>query len=143
MVIKNRLLIGVLVLIGVIVFSFLLIYFKGQKINEITKINYDNLTKIVFYDGRGKNKPLTIEDKGKIKEFMAYIDGYTVRKVLNPNSTGWMYSADFYENDKDAMSITFLNPIIINKDYYNIIKGDITNDTLNKFLKSINPDWKE
>jgi hypothetical protein len=74
---------------------------------------------------------------------MAYIDGYTVRKVLNPNSTGWMYSADFYENDKDVMSITFLNPIIINNDYYNIIKGDITTDTFNKFQKSINPDWKE
>jgi hypothetical protein len=130
-------------LIGIIVLEILFIVFRGQKISEVTNIKYENVTKIVFFDGRGvRNKPLTIEGKENIKEFMSYIDSYVVKKVKNPEpKTGWIHSAVFYENDKEIMSITFVNPIIINKDYYRVIKGNLNTKKIDSFLKSINPSW--
>ncbi|MGV8983150.1 hypothetical protein [Clostridium sp.] len=131
------------ILIGIIVLAILFITFTGQKINEVTNIKYANVTKIVFVDGRGgRNKPLTIEDKENIKEFMSYIDSYVVKKVENPEPrTGWIHSAVFYENDKEIMNITFVNPIIINGEYYRVIRGGLNTTKIDKFLKSINPSW--
>jgi len=131
------------VLIGIIVLRILFVIFTGQKINEVVKIKYENVTKIVVFDGRGgRNKPLTIEDKENIREFMSYIDSYVVKKVKNPElKVGWIHSAVFYENDKEIMNITFINPIIINKEYYNVIKGDFNTKEIDVFLKAINPSW--
>ena len=131
------------ILIRIIVLGILFIAFKGKKINKVTHIKYENVTKIVFFDGRGgRNKPLTIEDKEKIKEFMSYIDSYVVKRVKNPEpKSGWIHSAVFYDKDKEIMSITFVNPLIINNDHYRVIKGNLNTKEIDNFLKSINPSW--
>ena len=73
---------------------------------------------------------------------VSYIDSYVVKKVKNPEpKDGWIHSAVFYENGKEIMSITFVNPIIINKDYYRIIKGNLNTKKIDSFLKSINSSW--
>ncbi|WP_309446453.1 cell wall-binding repeat-containing protein [Desulfosporosinus nitroreducens] len=119
--------------------------YEEKKISDVINIKSDdNITKIVFYDGRGgRNEPLTIEDKQKIKEFMGYLDGYVIKKEKNPvPSAGWIHKAVFYINDKEAMSITFVDPMIIDgKYYYNIIKGNLDTDKIDKFLKSIDPEY--
>ncbi|BCZ46276.1 hypothetical protein psyc5s11_23430 [Clostridium gelidum] len=111
-------------------------------ISDVTGVKFDDITKIVFYDGRGRrNGPVMIEDKQKIKEFMGYLDGCSIKKTKNLESTGWIHSAVFYINDKEVMNITFVNPIIINGDYFNITKGELDSETIGKFLKSIDPSY--
>ena len=111
---------------------------NSTAISGVTGVKFDDITKIVFYDGRGgRNKPVTVEDKQKIKEFMGYLECYSIKKTKNPESTGWIHSAVFYINDKEVMKITFVNPIIINGDYFDITKGKLDTETIGKFLKSI------
>jgi len=111
---------------------------NASTISGVTGVKFDDITKIVFYDGRGgRNKPVTVEDKQKIKEFMGYLNGYSIKKTGNPESTGWIHSAVFYINDKKVMNITFVNPIIINGDYFNITEGELDTEMIGKFLKSI------
>ena len=111
---------------------------NASTISGVTGVKLDDITKIVFYDGRGgRNKPVTVEDKQKIKEFMGYLNGYSIKKTGNPESTGWIHSAVFYINDKKVMNITFVNPIIINGDYFNITEGELDTEMIGKFLKSI------
>lgn len=111
-------------------------------ISGVTGVKSADITKIVFYDGRGGvNKPVTVEDKQKIKEFMEYLDGYEINKTKDPNQIGWIHSAKFYANDKPVMDITFVNPIIINGEYFNITKGELDTRTIGEFLKSIDSSY--
>jgi|GEM_PF-2160097 len=114
---------------------------NSTTISGITGVKFDEITKIVFSDGRGRNKPVTVEDKEKIKEFMEYLNGYGVKKTENPESIGWIYMGEFYINNKEVMDITFVNPIVINGDYFNITKGELDTVTIGKFLKSIDPSY--
>jgi hypothetical protein len=115
-----------------------------QNVYEAAAINPKDITKIVFYDGRGgRNEPVTVEDKRKIEEFLNLLDGYTVREYKNPKlSVGWIHCAVFYKGSERLMEMTFVNPLIINKQYYRIIKGNLSPERIGKFLKSINPDYK-
>ncbi|MFW2490478.1 cell wall-binding protein [Clostridium chromiireducens] len=110
-------------------------------ISGVTGVKFDDITKIVFSDGRGRNKPVTVEDKQKIREFMEYLNGYGVKKTVNPESIGWIYRGIFYINEKEVMDITFVNPIIINGDYFNITKGELDTVTIGKFIKSIDSSY--
>ncbi|OOM10414.1 hypothetical protein [Clostridium saccharobutylicum] len=109
---------------------------KYKKISDVTGINLDDITKIVFGDGRGY-KQITVEDEQKVKEFIKYLDGYVITEGKNPESTGWIHSADFYINETDVMSVTFVDPLIINGNYYNIIQGGLDAKKIDDFLKSI------
>lgn len=114
---------------------------ESQKISGVTGIKFNDVTKIVFYDGRG-GKSITIGDKEKVKEFMGYLDGYIIKKATNVEaSDGYIHSAHFYINDKDVMDITFVNPIIINNNYYNVIKGELDTYKIDKYLKSIDSSY--
>ncbi|KLU65280.1 N-acetylmuramoyl-L-alanine amidase LytC precursor [Desulfosporosinus acididurans] len=117
--------------------------YKEKTIRDVTNVAPQDITKIVFYDGRGGlNKPLTIEDKQDISKFMDYLDGYVLEKAKNPEpSTGWIHEAAFYMNDKEVMDITFVDPIIINKNYYTILKSTLDNKKIDTFLKSIDPTY--
>jgi predicted lactoylglutathione lyase len=125
----------------IVVFIFLFFSFKTKKIKELTNVNYNSITKIMFVDGSGRNKPLTVDNKQKIEEFINYIDDCVVIKADNPDKIGWLHSASFYENDKQVMEIVFVNPIIINGEYYRVIWGGLSGDKIDKFLKSINLTW--
>lgn len=113
---------------------------NATTISGVTGIKSDDITKIVFYDGRGGlNKPVVVEYKQKVKEFMGYLDGYTIIKTQNPETTGWAQGAKFYINDKEVINIIFGDPMIINNDYYKIVKGCLDTDKIDEFLKSIDP----
>ncbi len=118
--------------------------YEEKKISDVNNVKLDDITKIVFYDGRGGlNKPLTIEDKQKIKEFTKYLDVYSIKKIKNPNPpSGWAHHAEFYINNKKVMDITFGNPLETNNNnYYDVIKGKLNANTIDKFLKSIDSSW--
>ena len=115
---------------------------NATTISGVTGIKSNDITKIVFYDGRGGdrlNKPVTVQDKQKVKEFMGYLDGYIVKKTKNPETTGWAQGAIFYINDKEVINIIFGDPIILNNDDYKIVKGGLDTDKIDEFLKSIDP----
>lgn len=117
--------------------------YKEQKISEVTNVKYNEITKIVFSDGRGGiNKPFTLEDKQKISEFTGLLDKYVIKKEKNHElSTGWVHMADFYNGDKKLMRITFTNPLQIDESYYNIVKGELNTKDIDNFIKSVNSSW--
>ncbi|MDP4147516.1 MAG: hypothetical protein Q8936_24115 [Bacillota bacterium] len=116
---------------------------KPQKINEVAKIKYSEVTKIVFSDGRGKNKPFTLEDKKKIKEFIKLMASYVLKKDKeHVDSVGWVHRADLYNGDKNIISITFTKPLEIDGEYYDIVKGQLRNENIDNFIRSANPAWK-
>jgi hypothetical protein len=116
---------------------------KEVTINEVTKMKDSDVTKIVFSDGRGKNKPFTLKDKMKINEFLKMIDGYVIKKESKHEEIkGWINAVDFYNGDKKLASITFSNPLKIDGVYYDIVKGQLSTEKIENFIKSINPDWK-
>lgn len=107
-------------------------------ISGVTGIKSSDITKIVFYDGRGGiNKPVTVEDKEKIKEFMEGLDRVIVKKTKNPKIDGWAQEAIFYINDKEVINIVFGDPIEINNDYFKIVNGSLDTDKIDAFLKPI------
>jgi hypothetical protein len=114
-----------------------------QNTNEITNIKLHGVTKIVFSDGRGKNQPFTLTDKQKIDEFMMMIDKIKIQKeIKHKDSAGWIHRADFYNENKKLMSITFTKPLKIDEKYYDIVKGQISTEAIDDYIKSGNPDWK-
>jgi hypothetical protein len=117
------------VFVGIMLLLLLLVSFTGKRIKQVVNVKYDHINKIVFYDGSGgKNKPITLEDKEKIKEFMNYLNEYTIRKVKNPEKTGWIHSAVLYDNYNKEMKITFGSPIEITQtEHY---AGEVTPDIM-------------
>ncbi|AFM40730.1 cell wall-binding protein [Desulfosporosinus acidiphilus SJ4] len=118
--------------------------FEEKTISEVTNVKSTDITKIIVYDGRGGlNKPISVENKQKINQFMGYLDNYIIKKDKNPlPSVGWIHKAVFYDHDKEVMDIVFTNPIIINQTYYDIIKGDLDTQTMDQFLKSVDPSYE-
>lgn len=116
---------------------------NATTISGVTGIKFDDITKIIFYDGRGNlNKPVTVEDKQKVNEFMGNLDGYIINNKEDPDpETGWAHTAAFYINDKKVMFITFGRPIIINEDMYTIVKSTLDAGKIDKFLKSIDSSY--
>lgn len=79
----------VLLLTMVTLVSICLILFgcgtvQEKKISETTGVKAINITKIVFSDDRGRNKPFALEDKQKINEFMGLLDGYVIKREKKP-----------------------------------------------------------
>jgi hypothetical protein len=116
---------------------------KEVTINDVTKIKDSDVTKIVFSDGRGKNKPYTLKEKMKINEFLKIIDGYVIKKESkHEDIKGWINAVDFYNGDKKLASITFSNPLKIDGVNYDIVDGQLSTEKIENFIKSINPEWK-
>jgi hypothetical protein len=115
---------------------------KPKQISEVTDIKNNEVTKIVFSDGRGKNKPFTLEDKQKINEFIKLLDSYLLKKEKeHKESKGLIHMADFYNGDKKLIRITFTNPLEIDGTYYDILKGQLSTEKLDQFIKSSDPAW--
>ncbi|EKQ54477.1 MULTISPECIES: cell wall-binding protein [unclassified Clostridium] len=113
---------------------------NATTIGEVTGIKLNDITKIVFYDGRGGlNKPIVVEDRQKLNEFIGYLNDYTIKKTKNPEMIGWALKAIFYINDKEVINITFDDPININNEYFKIMQGDLDTNKIDEYLKSIDP----
>lgn len=127
--------------VGIILLILLAGSFVGKNIKQVVNINFNNITKIVFYDGRGgKYGPVTVENKEKIKEFTGYLNEYRISKENNPEKTGWIHSAVFYNNNNKEMSITFGSDLEINGEYYRVLKGSLSSEKIDKFLNSVDPE---
>lgn len=116
---------------------------SATTISGVTGIKFDDITKIVFCDGSFKNGEVAVEDKQKIKEFMEYLDGYSINNIDVPVVTGWLHRGLFYINDRVVMDISFDNPIDINGEQFNVTKGELDTETINKYIKSINSSYME
>lgn len=113
-------------------------------LSEAAGEDFGSVTKIVFRDGRGMNQPFTLEDAGKIEEFLEKLDGYVVKKEKHhEKSVGWLHAADFYNGNKKLITITFTNPLTINGTYYENEKGQLQAEEIKQFIQSANPDWKQ
>lgn len=120
---------------------------KVETISGMAKLKSSHITKIVFCDGRGGNKPLTIENEEKIKEFIGYLDECIIKKEdIHIGAKGWIHSAAFYSNDKEVADITFGDPIIFRKtestEYYDVLKNNLSTEMIDKFLQSVDSSWK-
>lgn len=139
----SRTLLALVTLVSMCLILFGCTNVQGKKISDIADFEATDVTKIVFTDGRGRNKTFAIEDKQKINEFMALIDGYIIKQEKNHQpSVGWIHMADFYSGNEKLMRITFTNPLEIDGVYYNIVKGQLSIETLDKFINSANSSWK-
>lgn len=110
---------------------------RFEKIQDIVQINYKDITKISFRDGRN-GELIETEDKEKINEFLKYVNGYKLKKSeLQLELDGYIYYADFYTNDKKILRITFVNPLNVNGVYYDIIESELNLEKIEAFVKSI------
>lgn len=107
------------------------------KISNISNIDFNNIEKVIFYDGRAFNQPLTLNNKENIDKFISMLNNIEVENVTNEPSTGWTYKASLYTNNNQRLDITFNDPLIINDKYYKLTKGNITSEEIGDFLKSI------
>jgi hypothetical protein len=116
---------------------------KETKISEVTNIKYSDISKIVFFDGRGKNNQFTLNDKNQTTDFIKMMDKYVIKKEKKHDDfKGWIHRADFYNGDKKLMSITFTDPLEIDGKYFDIVKGQLSTEKMDNFIQSANPDWK-
>ncbi|NHM30855.1 hypothetical protein [Neobacillus terrae] len=116
---------------------------KEQKITKVTNVKYNEITKIVFYDGRGRNKPVTIDNHKQVNDFIQMVDHYIVKEEKDHEpSVGWIHNAVFYSGSKKIMDITFTNPLKIDGKYYVIVKGKLSTEGIDHFISSANPNWK-
>lgn len=106
-------------------------------LSNISGIDFNNINKIIFYDGRGFNKPLTLTDKEKINKFISILNNIEVEGTIIERSTGWTYKASLYTNNNERLEITFNNPLIINGKDYKITKGNLRFEQVGDFLKSV------
>ncbi|MGV3466784.1 MAG: hypothetical protein ACO1OT_16030 [Heyndrickxia sp.] len=115
------------------------------RITDVTNIKWDAVTKIVFIDGTGgRNKPFTLTNKEKISEFTNLLDHYIIHKEKRHEpATGWIRKFIIYQDKKKLMSITFTNPLMINDNYYEIVKGELNTKEIDMFIRTVNPSWKE
>jgi hypothetical protein len=137
-----------LIFTTVVLFSFLLLgcsvsQNKEKYLDKVTTIKFSEVTKIVFSDGRGRNKPFTLDDKQKISEFIKLMDNYVIKKEKKHiDSVGWIHMADFYNGDTKLIRITFTNPLEINGKYYDIVKGGLSTAAIDTFIREVNPAGK-
>lgn len=117
--------------------------YQEKKLSEAVNVKDTRITKIVFSDGRGRNKPFSLTDPQKIKEFVKKMDGVVVKKENSHEpGAGWTHRADYYSGDKKLFEIVFNNPLQINNDYYVVVKGQLKPKELDEFIQSADSKWK-
>ena len=113
--------------------------YKEKGIFEVISLKKDNITKIVLMDSRNIKNPVTIEDKQKISEFMKLTNSDVIKSEKKHHySNGWQDSVYFYNNEKKPKIITFTNDLKINGEYYEFIKGSLTQNKIVELMNSAN-----
>lgn len=114
---------------------------QEKKINGILQTNYNDITKIVFFNDRTGRK-VTVENKEKVKEFMGLVDSYVLKKMSGTTEVkpGTAYSVQFYKGDKMAFTLQFISlepnsNLGINGKEYRVVKTDLTVEKIDDFLK--------
>ncbi len=135
---KRRLLVTCILFLIVFVFNGCT---QEKKINEIVQATYNNITKVVFSNGRTGERT-TVKDKEKIKEFMSFVDSYEIKQIEGSPAVkpGTAYSAGFYIGESEAFTLSFISlepdsNLGINGEEYKVIKTDLTIGKIDSFLK--------
>lgn len=130
-------------LIIIVIICLALLVTQKKTVTEAANIKDTSITKIVFYDGRGYNKPLSLENKQKIDEFISYLNTCVVIKsIAERHGSGWIHSAAFYDKEKELADITFSDQMTINGQHYDILANNLSTSKIDSFLKTVNPSWK-
>lgn len=134
---------NILFIIIIICIVTAICYLRPQSLYDAAGISSYDITRIIFYDGRGgRNEPVIIDNPQKIEELSRLLNNYWVIKDNNPKIVaGWIHHAVFYKNDEQIMDVTFGNPIKINKSDYRVLKGNLSIEKIGRFLKSINAEY--
>lgn len=140
---KKVFMVPIIGIIIVVAIGSVLLITQKKTVTDAAKIKDTSITKIIFYDGRGYNKPLSVENKQKIDEFIGYMDKCIVIKfTVRDRSTGWIYSAKFFNQEKELANITFADPMTINDQHYDILDNNLSTSKIDSFLKTVSSSWK-
>jgi hypothetical protein len=60
---------------------------------------------------------------------------------MDVDCAGWIHGARLYVGEEKEINITFTNPIQIDQNYYDVISGVLSPEDIDKFIKSVNPNW--
>ena len=133
-----------IILVAYIVIHFGMPSMQQKSVAEAANLKSPNITKIIFYDGRGGlNQPLSVDNRQKIDEFMGYLSKCMIKKSAhNSLSSGWIHSAVFLSNGKQLAKITFGNQMIVNDEYYDVLTNEPSPSKIDSFLKTVYPSWK-
>lgn len=114
---------------------------QEKKINEIVQSNYDNITKITFFNGRTGEKAIVDNDE-KIKEFTNLLDSYVVKKIAGSPEVkpGPAYSVQLYAGDTMAFTLQILSlesnsNLGIDGIEYRVLETNVTNENLEDFFR--------
>jgi len=133
-----------------IIFTFILLWVFIAGAVVYTSINYKRITqigdfksadisRISFQYNNPAYKGGTVENKGKIEEFMNYINNcvFSKKRVQTP-IVGYNQLAVFFIGDKEVMRITtYENFIEINGTQYNMVKNKLSLEKIDDFINSI------
>jgi len=129
----------ILFIIFILLLTIIILVYRNNNNTNILKIGrLENVgvTEIQFFNQPTHNV-IKIDDKDKIKEFMNYLELCTVKKEKeHQNADGYIYTAQLFSNDKLVSNITFTNPMKVNDSYYSIVKGGITKEMIDTYLKN-------
>ncbi|MCR2822193.1 hypothetical protein [Lederbergia panacisoli] len=140
MVKKISLIVFTITFFGAFLFGYKVLQYKEKKISEVANLKYSEVTKIVFYDGKGNKPPYTIKEKQKLVEFEKLLNRYIIKKEkLHEDAKGWIHRADLYKGGEKLTSITFNNPMEIDGIYFDIVEGPSFPESIDEFLESVSP----
>jgi len=133
----------VAIIVGIIFIYYIIGHVISiRRLNTVIPINESTITKILFVDGTGRNKPLTVTNPQKIAEFMGHINKYIISNYKSPSpAVGWIYTATLYSNEQEIAEITFGNPITVNNKKYLVIMNNLSIKKISDYLKIIEPSW--
>lgn len=127
---------------------------KTTSVRKLYDYKSSDITRIEFVDTaiRLQKQPLVVNSKKKISEFLGYLDKLKLEAASEKDTKiGWTYQAILFNNDKEIVSITFGNPLVLRtyndktQEYsfqnYFPVKNEITPKQIDNFLASVNSAW--
>jgi hypothetical protein len=124
--------------IGLLVLSLMVVI--GGCIEEkndlqgLLGVDPSEVTKISFRCGTTGDL-VTVEEEEGIQEFLAILTGKTFQKAKDQAlRTGYRFYADFFQDDKELLRVTFLGDQVSIKQIYYDVSPTIPSEELDAFL---------
>lgn len=136
---KKRIYISVVLLLVLVVAIISYTNTGGKRVSEIGKFKVNDITKIDFQYNSGAIKAGSIEDKGKVNEFMNYLNSCSLKKKSTPlEVVGYYQLLVLYTENKEVMRImTYDKFIEINGIQYNMVKNKLNLEKIDDLIKSL------
>ncbi|WP_164667888.1 hypothetical protein [Virgibacillus doumboii] len=110
-----------------------------ETLEDILQTNPDQITKISLSTPSETNYNITTDD-AKINKFITKMKQLDYKKIRGnepaylPMEAGMIY---FYENETIHFIVAFEDKVMINKTFYEITNGKITNEFLSEYYHSL------